>query len=243
MVSLFETGGRVPQEPDLTALLALYDASEAEQAAAMNLFHDARRRDWLSDRADILSVSFRNYLALEPEASLIRLFEPQYVPGLLQTSAYARAMISANPENVDRIDRLASVRMQRQQILSQEDPPRCEVVIDESALQRPVGGQAILREQLLHLVEMARHSNVVIQLLPFDGILFAGGPFSVLRLPEPGGLDAVFLENLAADSFLSEEADIRAYGVVFRRLQIASLDPDESVERISLTAEELSVYD
>lgn len=243
MVSLFETGGRVPRESDLAALLDLYGATEGERNGTMRLYEDAKRRDWLSDRADILSVSFRNYLALEPEAIMIRQYEPQYVPGLLQISAYARAMFSADPENVDRVDRLASVRLQRQQILLHDDPPQCEVVIDESALRRPVGGTAVLREQLLRLGEIAERPNIVVQIHPYDSIVFAGGPFSVLRLPEPGGLDAVFLENLAAETFLDDEADIHSYRVGFRRLQQAALDPNTSVERIIQAAEELGADD
>jgi transcriptional regulator with XRE-family HTH domain len=244
MLSRVETANRLIREVDLLALLKLYGVTdETERDRVVQLCRATKRRDWLVEYEDIFSPSFRDYLALEPEARLIRSYQPQFVSGLLQTEAYCRALIAANPDNQDTVDLRASVRMQRQEILRRADPPRYEAIIDESALRRPIEDRANLRGQLQHLVETASLPSVTIQILPYDATVFAGGPFSVLRLPEPGSLDAVYLENLAGETFLDDEADLRSYGVVFERLQQAALDPNASVERIIQAAEELGADD
>lgn len=244
MLSRVETGNRLIREVDVLALLKLYGLTdEAKRERLVQLCEATKRRDWFTEYEDIFSDSFRDYLALEPEAHLIRSYQPQFVSGLLQTEAYCRALISADPDDRDSIDRRTGIRMERQRILYREDPPQYETIIDESALRRPIGDPTILRGQLRHLVEMTDRPNVVIQLLPYESTVFAGGPFSILRLPEPGSLDAVYLENLVASTFLDEADDIRAYGVVFERLQESGLGPQASVERIARAAEELGADD
>lgn len=241
-ISLLEAGKRIVRSPDLFALLNAYGVTdENDRDRMLTLSQDARRHDWFSDYGTILSDSFRDYLALEPEAAFIRTYEPQCVPGLLETRDYALGALAIG-EPAD-LDMLVKIRLERQKVLQGESPPNLWAIIDESALLRPVGGLGVLREQLQHLVRMAELRHVVIQLLPFESVMIVNAPFTILGLPDPGGMDAVFLENLAGSTFLEEPTEIRSYGVLFERLQAVAFTPEESIERIGQAAEELGAHD
>jgi hypothetical protein len=148
----------------------------------------------------VLPNWFETYLGLEQAASVIRTYEPQLVPGLLQTQDYAHAIMRLRRPHVSHgeIERRVALRMARQASLSQLGAPSVWVALDEAALRRPLGNQKLQRAQLLHLIEMVQRPNITLQIVPFGagGHAAAGGPFTILRFSEPDLPDIVYLEHL-----------------------------------------------
>src|SRR6185312_13920248 len=163
---------------------------------------EANAPSWWHSYGDVLSSWFQNYLDLEQAAELIRTYEVQFVPGLLQTDAYARAVIMLGHGTAPsvQIDRRAELRMARKQLLDRAEPPRLWAVIDEAVLHRPIGGPAVLRAQIESLIEVAELGNVRLQVIPFrsGGHAAAGGAFSILRFPQQEVPDVVYIEHLTS---------------------------------------------
>src|ERR1700753_3116890 len=189
-ISRMETGRTGVKPRDINDLADLYRVSEDERAALLAMARNANTPGWWQAYSDVIPAWFMSYLGLEQAAETIRSYEAQFIPGLLQTPDYARAVLrigaSDNPE-LDP-DQLASVRIRRQQILHRPTPPQLWAVIDEAALRRPIGGTAVARAQLRHLVEMTQLSHVNIQVAPFSGgsRAVADGPGAILRFSEVG---------------------------------------------------------
>lgn len=174
----------------------------------------AEPEGWWRSYSNVLSDWVEPYFGLESSAEFIRNFEVQSVPGLLQTENYARAQIGfGDAATVEAVARRARARITRQEILRRRNPPRLQSVIDEGALRRPVGGPGIMREQVRHLIGMAAHPAVTVQVLPFDvgGHAALGGSFTVLRLPGPDPRDVVYLEQLSGAEYLDEPAAVDSY--------------------------------
>jgi hypothetical protein len=188
----------------------------------------ARADRWWHAYGDLVPAWFEPYLGLEQSASVIRTYEVQFVPGLLQTADYARAVTSLGYENAEEIDRRVELRLRRQQILTQENPPTLWVVVDEAALRRPLVSQELARAQLDHLIELAERPNVRLQIAPFHfgGHAAAGGPFTILRFAESDLPDIVYLEQLTSALYLDKRSDVEQYASVMDRLcaQIEPLD-------------------
>src|SRR5260370_15292568 len=153
---------------------------------------------------------------------MIRTYEVQFVHGLLQTEDYARAVILiANASaSAEEIDRRVSVRMKRQHLLTQPEAPELWTVLDEAVLRRPPGGSDVMRAQLEHLLEMTDLPNVTLQIVPFDvgPHAAAGGPFTILRFPEPDLPDLVYLEQLNSALYLDQPDDVTDYVTVMDEL-------------------------
>ena len=179
---------------------------------------------------------FSTYVGLEEAASLIRTYEVQFVPGLLQTAAYARAVFQlGNPDlPPEKIERRVHLRMQRQERLTKKDGPRLWAVIDEAALKRPIGGQKVMAEQLQHLLEVAALPNITIQVMPFKFGMHAaeGGAFSILRFPESDLSDVVYVEQLWGALYLDKREDIDPYLTAMEQLCVESTTPGGTVELI-----------
>lgn len=160
---------------------------------------------------------------------MIRTYEVQFVPCLLQTEAYARAVaVSCHPSaSEDQIERRVELRMKRQRILYDARPASLWAVIDEAALRRQVGGPATMRAQLEHLIDLSARQNITIQVLPFraGAHAAAGGPITLARLPEAELPDVVYLEQLASALYPHKPADIDFYWDVMNRLVIAAEPP------------------
>src|ERR1700758_4128508 len=157
-ISRMELGRVSFKERDVTDLLKLYGVDEEETATLVALAIQANSPGWWHKYGDVLPDWFQVYVGLEEAASLIRLYEVQFVPGLLQTADYARAVIklglpSASPEEVER---RVGLRMARQEVLTKAGGPRLWAVVDEAALRRPIGGGEVMRAQLVRLTEVAR---------------------------------------------------------------------------------------
>jgi transcriptional regulator with XRE-family HTH domain len=230
--------GRIGSKPrDIRDLLALYGLSgEAERATLLTLAEQGNRPSWWHAYGDVVPGWFEPYLGLEQAASLIRTYEVQFIPGLLQTPDYARAVIrlghATAPE--DELSQRVSLRIGRQRILrpGQPAPPRLWAVIDEAALRRPVGGAATMRTQIRHLIDIADAGLglVTIQVIPFrhGGHAAAGGPVTFLRFAQDDLPDVVYLEQLRSAWHSSRRADTANYWDVLNRLATEAEPPTSS---------------
>jgi transcriptional regulator with XRE-family HTH domain len=223
--------GRVGfKERDVADLLSFYGVGDGEQRAALlSLARESAAPGWWHEYADILPNWAEPYVGLEAAASIIRIFEVQVIPGLLQTESYARALIGVgNAASDDEVIRRAEVRIGRQDVLNKANAPRFWTVIDEGALRRPVGGPAAMREQIRHLIDMCDHPAVTLQVLPFSiGAHSAmGGPFTILRFSEPDLQDVVYLEQLTSAIYLEKAAEVDSYMELMEQLCLQAATTD-----------------
>jgi hypothetical protein len=234
-ISRMELGRVSFKERDVADLLSMYGVQDlAEREALLGLARQANNPGWWHHYGDILPPWFQSYLGLEAASSLIRTYEIQFVPGLLQTPEYARAVIllghaGATP---DEIDRRVELRRQRQQILSRLEPPQLWAVIDEAVLRRPIGGVEVMRTQIEALIEAAKKPNVRLQIIPFNagGHAAAGGPFAILRFPEPELPDVVYVEQLTSAIYLDKRDDVDHYAIAMERVCIDAEPPSHTQE-------------
>jgi transcriptional regulator with XRE-family HTH domain len=214
-ISRMEHGRVGFKERDIADLLTLYGVGPgAEREALLNLAREANTPGWWQGYSDILPHWVEPYFGLEAAASFIREYELQFVPGLLQTQEYARAVIRlGNLPSEDEVERRAKARISRQEILHRDDPPKVWAVLDEGALRRVIGGPQVMREQLLHLIEMCDHPAVTLQILPFSAGAHRamGGPFTILRYTEPDLRDVVYIEQLTSALYLDKPTEVDAY--------------------------------
>jgi hypothetical protein len=221
-ISRMEHGRVGFKDRDIADLLTLYGVTGGEERAALlSLAREANTPGWWQGYSDILPHWVEPYFGLEAAASFIRNYELQFVPGLLQTEGYARALIRlGNAATEDDVMRRAEARLSRQEILSREAPPRLWAVMDEGALRRSIGGKAVMREQIRHLIDMCDHPAVTLQILPFQiGAHPAmGGPFTILRFSEPDLRDVVYIEQLTSALYLDKPAEVDSYLEVMEQL-------------------------
>ena len=234
-ISRMELGRVGFKERDVVDLLRLYGVfDEDEHRRLVALAREANEPGWWHAYGDILTTWFQNYLDLEQAAELIRTYEVQFVPGLLQTDAYARAVIvlghaAAKP---DEIDLRANLRMARKRLLDAPNAPKLWAVIDEAVLLRPVGGVEVLREQIEALLEACQMRNVRLQVMPFrsGGHAAMGGAFSILRFPERELPDVVYIEHLTSALYLEKREDVDQYAAAVGRLFIEAEPPNKTPE-------------
>jgi transcriptional regulator with XRE-family HTH domain len=232
-ISRMELGRVGFKERDVVDLLRLYGVfDEAEHRRLVALAHEANEPGWWHAYGDILTTWFQNYLDLEQAAELIRTYEVQFVPGLLQTDAYARAVITlghpmAKPEEVTL---RANLRMARKRLLTGPHTPRLWAVVDEAVLMRPIGGREVLREQIEALLAACAMRNVRLQVMPLDsgGHAAMGGAFSILRFPEQELPDVVYIEHLTSALYLEKREDVDQYAAAVGRLFIEAEPPDRT---------------
>jgi transcriptional regulator with XRE-family HTH domain len=244
-ISRLELGRVGFKERDVSDLLTLYGvADEHDRAALLSLAREANTPGWWHRYGDILPGWFETYVGLEEAAELIRTFEIQFIPGLLQTADYARAVMavghSAAPD--EEIERRVNLRMTRQKLLTRADKaPRLWAVVDEAALRRPIGGAEVMRAQIERLIEATHQPNVTLQVLPFavGGHAAEGGAFTILRFPEPDLPDAVYVEQLTSALYLDKREDVDRYMEAMERLCIESEPPGRSVEILSGILQEI----
>jgi transcriptional regulator with XRE-family HTH domain len=232
-ISRMELGRVRFRRRDVADLLKLYGvAGEQETASMLALADRANEPGWWHSYSDILPGWFEVYIGLEEAASRIRSYEVQFVPGLLQTEDYARAVtLLGHPDAPGHeVERRVGLRMRRQSLLTGEEAPHFWAVVDEAVLRRPLGGVRVMREQLRHLIEMTELPNVTLQMVPFDlgGHAAAGGPFSILRFAERDLPDVVYLEQLTSALYLDKRDDVDHYLAVMERLCVSA----ESATRI-----------
>jgi transcriptional regulator with XRE-family HTH domain len=233
-ISRLELGRVGFKERDVADLLSLYGVTDVEERQAfLALARRANTHGWWHRYGDVLPNWFEMYLGLEQASSVIRSYEAQFVPGLLQTEDFARAVIQLDHQrsSADDIERRVALRMTRQQFLSYPDAPDFWAVVDEAALRRPVGSQAVLRAQLRRLVELAEQPNITLQIVVFGsgGHAAAGGPFTILRFAEPDLPDIVYLEQLTSALYLDKVHDTDHYLAVMDRLCVQAESPADTI--------------
>jgi hypothetical protein len=243
-ISRMELGRVGFKERDVADLLTLYGVTdEKERASLLTLARQANMPGWWHRYSDVLPSWFQPFLGLEGSASLIRTYELQFIPGLLQTSDYARAVILLRHDRAGpgEINRRVSARMGRQQILTRAGAPRLWTVVDEAVLHRPIGGPQVMRGQIAALIEASKLPNVTIQVVPFraGGHAAAGGAFTLLRFPEQDLPDVVYTEQLTGGVYLEKREDVDAYAEAMDRLSAVAASPVPTVEILARTLLEL----
>jgi transcriptional regulator with XRE-family HTH domain len=231
------------KERDLVDLLERYGVSDPEEVEELlAMAREANLPGWWQRYGDVLPQWFRNYVDLESAAALIRTYEGQYVPGLLQTDDYIRAVIhNAGLESSEEVGRRVRLRMARQTLLTREHAPRLWAVVDEAALRRPVGGREVMRGQLERLIAATKLPNVTLQILPFAGGAHPAmvGAFSILRFAGRDLPDVVYLEHLTNAIYLDKRAEVERYLDVMELLCVESEPPARTVELLTRILDEL----
>ena len=226
-VSRMELGRVGFKERDVSDLLELYGLNdEQERVRLMELARAANNPGWWSRYGDVMPNWFANYVGLEVAAKLIRTYEVLFVPGLLQTERYARAVVQLGKAYLptEEIEQRVALRVTRQQILTRANPARLWVVIDEAVLRRPIGGREAMREQIEHLLKVSQQPNVTLQVMPFSSVGYpgAGGAFTIMRFPEGDLPDVVYIEHAASALFLDKLEDLDEYAAIMEALTIAA---------------------
>lgn len=232
-ISRLELGQVSFKTRDVEDLLRLYGVTDpSERASLLELADGANTRGWWQKYGDVTPNWFGVYVGLEGAASVIRSYEIQFVPGLLQTEEYARAVIqlSHGGASADEVDSRVSMRMRRQQRLTGPGAPRLWAVLDEAAVRRPYGDGRVMREQIDHLLRMAELPNITLQIVPFaqGGHPAAGGPFSILRFAESELPDVVYLEQLSSALYFDKSEDTHHYIEIMDRLCVQAPQPAET---------------
>ncbi len=243
-ISRIELGRVSFKERDLTDLLTLYGVTEEhEREVFLALARQANAPDWWHKYGDVLPSWCEVYVGLEQAACIIRTYEVQFLPGLLQTEDYAHAVSQLGDPAVssEEVERRVSLRMTRQRLLTQPQAPNLWVVVDEAALRRPLGGRRVMRAQLRHLIELTELPNVTVQVVPFHlgGHAAAGGAFALLRFAEPDLPDIVYLEHLTSALYLDKRRDVDHYLTVIERLCCQAEPPAETTRILGRIATEM----
>ncbi|BCB78756.1 helix-turn-helix transcriptional regulator [Phytohabitans flavus] len=233
-ISRMELGRVGFKERDVADLLTLYGVNDkSEREALLSLARQANTQGWWQRFSDVLPSWFQAYLGLETSAGMIRTYEVQFVPGLLQSREYARAvvMIGHGAAGLDEIDRRVDVRMARQQLLTRPGAPHLWAVLDEAVLRRPIGGRTVMRTQIAALIDATKLSNVTIQVVPFSagGHAAAGGAFTILRFPDAELPDVIYTEQLTSALYLDKRDDVDQYAAAMERLCVEAAPPDRTL--------------
>ncbi|RSM74847.1 transcriptional regulator [Actinoplanes sp. ATCC 53533] len=247
-ISRMELGRVSFKVRDVVDLLKLYGVDDqGEHERLLTLAREANTPGWWHSYGDVLSTWFQNYLDLEQAAELIRTYEIQFVPGLLQTDAYARAVITLGHggASAEEIARRADLRMARKQMLQRDESPRLWAVLDEAVLRRTIGGKEVLREQIMSLLAACEQPNVRLQVIPFasGGHAAAGGAFTILRFPYPDMPDVVYLEHLTSGLYLEKREEVDHYAAAMGRLTIEAEPPARTPELLRQALRDLDAPD
>jgi uncharacterized protein DUF5753/helix-turn-helix protein len=242
-ISRMELGRVGFRDRDVTDLLTFYGVTdEQERGAFLTLVRQANVPGWWHQYSDIVPSWFEIYLGLEQASSVIRTYQPQLVPGLLQTPEVARSIIQlGHPRrSADDIERRLALRMTRQEILTQREAPQLWAVMEEASLWR-LDGRSTMRKQIQHLMNMAELPNVTVQVIgmhsgPHSAL---GGPFSLLRFSEPDLPDLVYLEQLSSSLYLDKTEDVQHYREIMDRLSVQAKTPTETIRFFDSTLKEI----
>ncbi|KUL50256.1 MULTISPECIES: helix-turn-helix domain-containing protein [unclassified Streptomyces] len=243
-ISRLENGRRSISQRDVRDLCGVYEVDDHRIVdSLMQMAKDSRQQGWWHSFGDI---PYSVYIGLETDAASLRVYDPQVVPGLLQTRAYAEALITgALPETTPTdIEKRVQVRMRRQErILAPENPLRLWTVLDESALRRVVGSRHLMRDQLEHLVEQSQLPHVTVQVIPFDMGAHPGlnGQYAILEFPDAADSSVVYIEGVTSDLYLEKANDVQQYSVMYEHLRAQALNVEQSRRRIADIAKEYAL--
>ncbi|MEU6820448.1 helix-turn-helix transcriptional regulator [Streptomyces atriruber] len=235
-ISRLENGRRSISQRDVRDLCGVYEVEDHRVVdSLMQMAKDSRQQGWWHSFGDI---PYSVYIGLETDAASLRVYDPQVVPGLLQTRAYAEALITgALPETTPTdIEKRVQVRMRRQDRISAPDVPlRLWTVLDESALRRVVGSRHLMRDQLEHLVEQSQLPHVTVQVIPFEMGAHPGlnGQYAILEFPDAADSSVVYIEGVTSDLYLEKANDVQQYSVMYEHLRAQALNVEQSRQLIA----------
>jgi transcriptional regulator with XRE-family HTH domain len=237
-MSRLETGRVGFKDRDIADLLTFYEVTDEQKRGALQeLARSASAHGWWHDYSDVLPAWFEAYIGLEEAATSIRAYEIQFVPGLLQTEDYARAVTLLGHDGAPsaEIDQRVALRMARQGLLTGSQPTHLWAVLDEAVLRRPAGRPGVMRRQLQHVLEAAERPNVTIQVIPFaaGAHAAAGGAFSILRFSEHDLPDVVYLEQLTSALYLDKRETVDHYMAVMERLCLEAAPASSTAKTIN----------
>jgi transcriptional regulator with XRE-family HTH domain len=229
-IGRLELGRNSFKQRDVADLLTLYKVTDPqEREALLALARQSSVPGWWHQYSDILSRWVQVYVGLEAAASIIRVYEQQFIHGLLQTEDYARSVILITNKGLPaaEIERRVDLRVRRQEVLTGPSPLTLWCVLDEAVLRRPVGTREVMRTQLKRLLEVMQLPNVTLQIIPFSvgAHAAAGGPFTILRFSEPDLPDVVYLEQLRSSLYVDKRDDVGAYAHVMDQLTVQASSP------------------
>ncbi|MFI6492272.1 helix-turn-helix domain-containing protein [Streptomyces sp. NPDC050564] len=240
-ISRLENGRRSISQRDVRDLCGVYEVDDHRIVdSLMQMAKDSRQQGWWHSFGDI---PYSVYIGLETDAASLRVYDPQVVPGLLQTRPYAEALIAgALPETAPGdIDKRVQVRLKRQERISAPDNPlRLWTVLDEAALRRAVGNRSVMRDQLEHLVEQSQLPHVTVQVIPFDMGAHPGlnGQYAILEFPDAADSSVVYIEGVTSDLYLEKANDVQKYSVMYEHLRAQALNVEQSRQFIADIAKE-----
>ncbi|MFI5494561.1 helix-turn-helix domain-containing protein [Actinoplanes sp. NPDC051859] len=228
-----ETAKARPQRRTLLTLLDKYEVTDpARRAALVELSKQATQLGWLQAYESELPEEYTTYISFESEARSVRNYESLFVPGLLQTDGYTRAVVTASlPYASDNeIQQRVETRVQRQASITKDDPLKLWVIVDEAVLHRTVGGAELMDGQLRHLAETTNQPHITFQVLPYTVGAHPGmhGAFAVMDFPDAADPELVYIENMAGALYLEKEGDVRRYAEMFDQLRAAALNVADS---------------
>jgi transcriptional regulator with XRE-family HTH domain len=229
-----EAGKGALKPLNIKSLLVTYGVTDVREIDAfLGLARDASRPGWWHSYGDALPDWFKVAVGLEESASLIRAYEPQVVPGLLQTEAYVRAITAASfpSEKEEESERRVALRLARQDLLKRPAPPEYWVVLEETVLRRPIGGPDVMRGQIEHLIDAAARPNITIQVLPFSAGWHPAmyGMFWIYRFPDSEMSDVVYSEGLTSAYYLNKPEETSKYTEALDRMAAQAATPDQTI--------------
>ncbi|MFC7306230.1 helix-turn-helix domain-containing protein [Streptomyces monticola] len=235
-ISRLENGRRSISQRDVRDLCGVYEVEDHRIVdSLMQMAKDSRQQGWWHAFGDI---PYSVYIGLETDAASLRVYEPQVVPGLLQTRAYAEALIAgALPETATTdIEKRVQVRMRRQERINADEAPlRLWAVLDEAALRRLVADKQLMIDQLEHLVEMSHLPHVTVQVMPFTMGAHPGvnGQYAILEFPDASDSSVVYIEGVTSDLYLEKANDVQKYSVMYEHLRAQALNVEQTRQFIS----------
>jgi transcriptional regulator with XRE-family HTH domain len=242
-ISQLETGRVSISVPDTKAMLEFYGVSGDRRDELVELARAAKQRGWWLPYADSMRSWFAPYVGLETESSVLRGYQSEFVPGLLQTEEYQRALLAAEPadRSAREVDQLVALRKGRQEILTGPDAPRSCFVVNEAVLRRCVGRREVMAGQLQRLLEAGRQDGVTIQVLPFASGAHAAmtGAFMLVEFPDPADPPFVYVEHLTGARYIEEDGEVARYRVAFDCLVAGALSKTRSAALIREVCKEL----
>jgi transcriptional regulator with XRE-family HTH domain len=238
-----ENAQQRPQRSTLIQLMDLYGVEQGKRAELLAVLRQAGELGWVRGHRSHLPEVYSDYISFESEASAISNYESLFIPGLLQTEDYTRAVIRGTLPYAteEQVENRVAARMERQAVLAKETPARLWAIMDEAAVRRTVGGPEVMRQQLRRVAEAAAKPNLTAQVIPYAAGAHPGmqGSFILLDFPDPADSSLIYMESLAGDLFLENSTDISRYIENFQHLRAAALRPDETVALLAEAADKL----
>src|SRR6185437_12738554 len=242
-ISRLELGRVSFKERDVSDLLDLYHVAGEQKDQLVQLTREANATPWWQKYREVVPDWFQVYVGLEEAATLIRVYEVQFVPGLLQTEEYARAVVMQGSPGLspDEVDNRVNVRLGRQRLFAKENAPRLWAIVDEAALRRPMGGRDVLAGQVKRLMEAISEPNITLQVMPFKygGHGAEGGAFTIMRFPEADLPDMVYMEYLTGAHYIDKPDEVEVYAAVMERLSVAGTSPEKTRDILADILKEL----